>query len=1309
MAQNERAFQSSLPPQNDSDISIDIAAAGSQPDFESRPGGIRPDPGEEELFNIEDNPFAFSPGHLSKLIEPKSVAVLQQLGWLQGLVKGLRTDIRAGLHIGSEGEGDGDGADRRRVFGENRLPERKSKSFLELAWVALQDRMLILLCVAAVVSLALGLYRTFHGHSGAEGARVEWIEGVAIVVAVLVVVLVSALNDWQKEWQFRKLNQKKEDRSVALVRSGRTAKVSVHDVLVGDVMVLEQGDVIPVDGVLIDGHSVGCDESSATGESGVVRKMPAEAVSQAFRRAHDADARTLAKMDPFLLSGSRVLDGVGTFLVTAVGRHSVHGRTRMALRTDPGMTPLQARLNVLAGYIAKLGSGAGLLLFTVLFIEFLAKLPGNPASGDEKGQTFLRILMTAVTIIVVAVPEGLPLAVTLSLAFATKKMTRENNLVRHLQSCETMGNATVICSDKTGTLTENVMTVVAGSLGTGEGVVTFGDGRIASSEGSDSGYGPLENRRKATETQDGGVETPGWPAGDATEQPQRPQQKKQHEQQQQQQQQQEQQKTQKHRQQQEFLAATSPEFRELVKESIAINTTAFEGQDERGKLVFVGTKTETALLDWAKRDLELGPLSAERGKHPLVHLFPFSSRRKCMGSVIQRPPGYGDDGGGGDNGENDDSGSGGRGYRPHRNRYRLLVKGAPEVVLERCSAGVADPGGAGPLPRSPLREPDKARIAETASRYASRSLRTLTLAFRDMDEWPPPRTGNGAGIGRRGNHDDGVDGDDNGGRDEDWAVELDDVFRDMTWIALVAIQDPVREGVPAAVLDCRRASVAVKMVTGDKIETARAIALECGILAQEDEGGNGHGQEHAVMEGAEFRRLGEEQRRGIVRELRVLARSSPEDKRVLVESLRSLGEVVAVTGDGTNDAPALKAADVGFSMGIMGTEVAKEASDVILMDDNFSSIVKALAWGRAINDAVKKFLQFQITVNITAVVLTFVSAVASDQERSVLNAIQLLWVNLIMDTFAALALASDPPTGSLLDRAPEPRLAPLINLTMWKMILGQCVYQLAVTLTLHFAGPSLLPSSYSEPQQHTLVFNVFVFMQIFKLVNSRRIDNRLNILEGLHRNPLFVFMMAVMVAGQVLIIFFGGDAFVVTRLTGPQWAISLVLGFFSIPIGVLIRLLPDRWIRAGVRWAARRLPSWRRRKNAEDEERGRVVGAAADTDALWDAYAVEDAEAGGVGRDFGSTMFSVRDDLAFLKRVRGGRMAALADAFAVDRTKKTEGERKLRQRKRSGSAMRSAVGAPGLLAASIGAMSPGNRPRSEARQNSQWGLERRLP
>jgi Ca2+-transporting ATPase len=359
-----------------------------------------PNSGEEHLFNVENNPFAFSPGHLSKLLDPKSVDVLQQLGGKPGLERGLRTDTRAGLSIDEsrlhgtvtlqdalspqhqleheadappssrETEPDGHAstshrplsfptqksrtddhyADRRRVFGENRLPERKSKSFLQLAWIALQDRVLILLSVAAAVSLGLGLYQTFDGHhEEGQGARVEWIEGVAIIVAILVVVIVGALNDWQKERQFRRLNQKKEDRAVTVIRSGKASRISVHDVLVGDVMVLEQGDVIPVDGVLIQGHNVSCDEASATGESDVVKKMTAEAVSKALLQDSGADARAIAKLDPFLLSGARVLDGVGTFLVTAVGPHSSLGRTMMALRHDPGMTPLQARLGVLAG------------------------------------------------------------------------------------------------------------------------------------------------------------------------------------------------------------------------------------------------------------------------------------------------------------------------------------------------------------------------------------------------------------------------------------------------------------------------------------------------------------------------------------------------------------------------------------------------------------------------------------------------------------------------------------------------------------------------------------------------------------------------------------------------------------------------------------------------------------------------------------------------------------------------------------------------------------------------------------------------
>jgi len=344
----------------------------------------------------ERSPFGLSPAQLSKLLDPKSITALEELGGLAGLEEGLRTDRRSGLSIDETRLTDTAGgatepriqakkrvssaestdashasplsrvvsragthplpllthkddhyADRKRIFGEHRLPERESKSFLQLAWIALQDRVLILLSVAAVVSLALGLYQTF-GQQHHEGAKVEWIEGVAIIVAILIVVIVSSVNDWQKERQFRRLNQKKEDRSVKVIRSGKPIRISVHDIQVGDVMILEQGDVLPVDGVLIDGHTVSCDEASATGESDLVRKTPAEAVSQALKEG----SSYTGKLDPFMLSGAKVLDGVGTFLVTAVGPNSQHGRTMMSLRDDPGLTPLQAKLNILAGMIA---------------------------------------------------------------------------------------------------------------------------------------------------------------------------------------------------------------------------------------------------------------------------------------------------------------------------------------------------------------------------------------------------------------------------------------------------------------------------------------------------------------------------------------------------------------------------------------------------------------------------------------------------------------------------------------------------------------------------------------------------------------------------------------------------------------------------------------------------------------------------------------------------------------------------------------------------------------------------------------------
>lgn len=314
------------------------------------------------------------------------------------------------------------------------------------------------------------------------------------------------------------------------------------------------------------------------------------------------------------------------------------------------------------------------------------------------------------------------------------------------------------------------------------------------------------------------------------------------------------------------------------------------------------------------------------------------------------------------------------------------------------------------------------------------------------------------------------------------------------------------------------------------------------------------------MEGPVFRKLTQPEMIEIVPRLQVLARSSPEDKKILVETLKMIGEIVGVTGDGTNDGPALKTANVGFSMGIAGTEVAKEASDIILMDDNFASIVKAIMWGRCVNDAVRKFLQFQISTNVTAVIITFVSAVASEKEESVLTAVQLLWINIIMDTFAALALATDPATELLLDRKPEKKTAPLFSVDMYKMILMQSVYQIIIILLFHFKGVDILGFEHDEHHEkivRTLVFNAFVFAQIFNSVNCRRLDNKLNVFEGILRNRFFIAITLLEIVIQVVIVFVGGAAFQVTQMGGREWGISIALGVVSLPWGAVIRCMPN--------------------------------------------------------------------------------------------------------------------------------------------------------
>ncbi|ORX97019.1 hypothetical protein BCR34DRAFT_607443 [Clohesyomyces aquaticus] len=1016
---------------------------------------LRPDPGTEVDFEVENNPFAFSPGQLNKLLSPKSLPAFQALGGLEGIARGLKSDTRAGLSVDEstvpwkitfdeavnhhmptkevEPTHPDTSAqpfqDRIRVYGRNTLPPKKATPLWRLIWNAYNDTVLIVLTVAAVISLALGLYETLGvDHPPGSPAPVDWVEGLAICIAIIIVVLVTAMNDWQKEKAFVRLNAKKEEREIKVTRSGKEIIISVYDVLAGDLIHLEPGDVVPVDGVFVDGHNIKCDESSATGESDAIRKVPGDAVMKAL----DAGQSTKG-LDPFIISGSKVLEGVGTYMATSVGVHSSFGKIMMSVRTEIEATPLQEKLGKLAVAIAYIGTTAAAVLFFILLFRFVGGLSGNPRAPAEKGSQFLDILIVAVTIIVVAVPEGLPLAVTLALAFATTRMLKENNLVRVLRACETMGNATAICSDKTGTLTTNKMTVVAGS---------FGSFKFAQSDTDSSGVQSISS----------------------------------------------------------WASKVKSSAKELIIQSVAINSTAFEGQEE-GSSVFVGSKTETALLQLAKDHLGLLSLSEARNNEQVVHMMPFDSAKKCMAAVIKLR-----DGG-----------------------YRLVVKGASEILLGNCSS-VAD---FETLEIQPLGTAQREALENTIDEYANKSLRTIGLVYQNYPQWPPA----------------------DAEFSEGGSVDVGSLLHDLVFFGVLGIQDPVRPGVPTAVRKAQNAGVTVRMVTGDNLQTARAIAAECNIYT---EGG-------VIMEGPEFRRLSETEMDAVIPRLQVLARSSPEDKRILVLRLKGLGEIVAVTGDGTNDAPALKAANIGFSMGISGTEVAKEASAIILMDDNFSSIITALMWGRAVNDAVQKFLQFQITVNITAVLLAFVTAVCDEEMQPALKAVQLLWVNLIMDTFAALALATDPPTERILDRPPQRKDQPLITTTMWKQITGQNIYKLTVIFTLYFAGGSILNYDLSDEKKKleldTLIFNSFVWMQIFNIFNNRRLDNKLNIFEGIQRNHFFTAIVALIVGLQILIIFVGGRPFGISPggLDGTQWAISIVTGFFCIPWAIGIRYFPDAW------------------------------------------------------------------------------------------------------------------------------------------------------
>ncbi|CCF58932.1 hypothetical protein KAFR_0F03360 [Kazachstania africana CBS 2517] len=1047
--------------------------------------------------------YPLSVDQLSSLHNPKSIHAFATLFHdnESNLYKYLNTHKTNGIHQLT----DYHQSNRYSKYKDNRIPKRVPKTFYQLIWEAFNDKTMLLLTGAAIVSFALGMYELLFqppafDPEGNKIKKVDWVEGIAIMLAVVVVVVVGAANDYQKELQFVKLNEKKENRKIIVIRDNKELLVSIYDLLVGDLVNLQTGDVVPADSILVSG-TCEVDESTITGETETIKKFP---LSHVLKINHNDKSIDIGSVDSngdkfpdcMLISGSKLLSGLGKAIVTSVGENSIHGKTMMSLNVEPESTPLQERLSQLADSISVYGCIAALFLFLVLFIRFLFYVLSphgrfHHLDPAQRGNKFMNIFITAITIIVVAVPEGLPLAVTLALAFATTRMTKDGNLVRVLRACETMGSATAVCSDKTGTLTENVMTVVKG---------LFGNTHFDDSE-------PTESDSK------------------------------------------------------ELFQNTSESLISDVYTNVILNSTAFEnseytpenaidrddtdannGSSEEDLLTkisegrqepYIGSKTETALLRLARKSMNLkfGTLQNLRDNtvenfniEEIVQIIPFESSRKWSGIIVK--------------------------YKDCDN-YKLYVKGAAEIVSNNCKYQKNSNN-------DELIEIDRNEINQEIEKLAVGALRAISLAHMNFDnvtEWPPAD----------------LKDTDNPNFVSPGLISKYD-RSDLVLDGIVGIQDPLRPQVKDSVKQCQNAGVTVRMITGDNLLTARAIARNCNILTTE----TFQDPEYSI-EGPKFRTLTKEERLRVLPNLRVMARSSPEDKRLLVETLKRMGEVVAVTGDGTNDAPALKLADVGFSMGISGTEVAREASDIVLMTDDFSAIVNAIKWGRCVSISIKKFIQFQLIVNVTAVILTFVSAVASEDESSVLTAVQLLWVNLIMDTLAALALATDKPDPNIMNRKPKGRSTPLIAASTWKMILGQSTLQLIVTFVLHFHGQALFfphkkkITGHEQQQLNAMTFNTFVWLQFFTLLVSRKLDEcdeitnwkdrisqvNLNFFQDLFRNYYFLVIMAIIGCFQVLIMFFGGAPFSIAPQTKAMWETAILCGMLSLPVGVIIRICPD--------------------------------------------------------------------------------------------------------------------------------------------------------
>lgn len=896
----------------------------------------------------------------------------------------------------------------RRDHGNNLLTPPKKEPVWKLFLEKFQDPIIRILLITLTLSVAVSLYQYF---TGVADSRVL-LEPLGIFIAVMLATGVGFAFERSANKKFDLLNKAKDEEKVTVLRDGLITQIERKDVVVGDIVFINPGDEIPADGTLFEAIALQLNESTLTGEPMAHKTV----------REEEFDPEATYPSN-YVCRGCTVIDGHGVFVVEKVGDATEWGKVYRGAQIDNKIkTPLNEQLDRLGHTITVISYVIAGLIIGFRLLMYLVIDQCTPFEWMDFARYLLNTIMIAITLIVVAVPEGLPMSVTLSLALSMRRMLETNNLVRKMHACETMGAATVICTDKTGTLTQNKMSVSEFKI-----------------------YGLHDNKLDDSQTS------------------------------------------------------------MLVKEGISMNSTAFLDFSDKQDAKAVGNPTEAALLMWLfKQNVDF---ISYRDTTKIVKQMPFSTKYKYMATIVNT----------------DDP-----------DLLLMYVKGAPELLLKRCSKIRLQEGEEDVTPY-------RATVEAHLLRCQNQAMRTLGFAYRYLNREELESMFDGEKLAKE----------------------------DLCYLGTVAIADPIRDDVPDAIKDCLAAGIHVKIVTGDTSGTAKEIGRQIGLWTEEDS------DERNLITGKEFGRMSDEELLKRVGDFKIVSRARPMDKERLVQLLQRNGEVVAVTGDGTNDAPALNAAQIGLSMGD-GTSVAKDASAITILDNSFHSIARAVVWGRSLYHNIQRFVLFQMTINVAACLIVLLGSVLGTE--SPLTVTQMLWVNLIMDTFAALALASLPPDNKVMQEKPRSRKAYIINSKMAVRIFGVGLLFVAVLFGLiqyfkHVELTSLADFSVKEyfgnyfnfshvhngmtPYELTLFFTIFVFMQFWNIFNAKAFMTGQSVFHGLFTKNIakgFCLTLAMILVGQILIVTFGGAMFEVVPLSFGDWLRIIAATSVILWVGELWRI-----------------------------------------------------------------------------------------------------------------------------------------------------------